>query len=316
VNLFTAPHGDAVDGVVGTLFGDRRVRLRTAAETLRAARRLPTVATTGRLRNRQSALRSAVAAAVDRRRQRLRGRLAAAGVGQTATTRRALVDEALARWPTLPGKALALANGSAADRVAELAVRRHPAAVRSVERRDRLRLALRTAGETGAGVPEPVVNRTATTLRHAGRAALREYAKHTAERAVNATADRVRSRIERRVGRSLASVPAGLPITPVPSSWYATSNLWIVRVRGTYARFSVRAKRGTPGRTLQYVRDGSTVRYDWDGDGTREALGRSKRVDLSVQTAVVVVVPPGGRGVGDTDGNADERSAGWNTTST
>lgn len=78
----------------------------------------------------------------------------------------------------------------------------------------------------------------------------------------------------------------------------------------------MRADRGLPGRELRYTRDGSRVRYDWDDDGTRELVGRSEPVDLQVRTAVVVVVPPGGRGVGDTDGNADERSAGWNTART
>lgn len=93
-------------------------------------------------------------------------------------------------------------------------------------------------------------------------------------------------------------------------------NVWIVNAHGSYARFTVRADRGLPGRSLRYVRDGSRVRYDWDGDGHRELVGRSRPVDLEVETAIVVVVPPGGQGVGDTDGNADERSAGWNTTPT
>jgi len=66
-----------------------------------------------------------------------------------------------------------------------------------------------------------------------------------------------------------------------------------------------------PGRALTYVRDGSPVRIDWNDDGDREHAGRADELSLSVRTAVVVVVPPGGQGVGDTDGNADERSEGW-----
>lgn len=316
LNVFTAPHGDAADTVVGALFGPRTVRLRTAVETLRAARGFPDAARTKELRTSRRQLRSRVAAAVERRRGRFRARLAAAGVGDSPRERRRLVTTALARWERLPARALALVNGSAADAVVRLARQRHPAAFEDVETRDRLRLALRAAGTTQEGIPEPAVNRTATTLTDAGSDALREYAKRAAARAINATAERVRSRVERRLGRSLARVPAGLPVTPVPASWYATTNLWLVEVRGAYARFSVRSRRGTPGKELRYVRDGSAVRFDWDGDGTREVVGRSSRVDLSVQTAVVVVVPPGGRGVGDTDGNADERSAGWNTAGT
>ncbi|WP_336361091.1 DUF7286 family protein [Haladaptatus sp. ZSTT2] len=45
--------------------------------------------------------------------------------------------------------------------------------------------------------------------------------------------------------------------------------------------------------------------------GEKERFGRAPRVSFSVETAVAVVVPPGGTGVGDIDGNADERSAGW-----
>jgi hypothetical protein len=73
----------------------------------------------------------------------------------------------------------------------------------------------------------------------------------------------------------------------------------------------VRTRDAGPGRALTYVRDGSAVRIDWDDDGDAEHAGRANEVSLSVRTAVVVVVPPGGQGVGDTDGNADERSGGW-----
>lgn len=316
LNVFTDPHGDVTDSVVGALFDARRARLRVAAHTLRAAQRLPPAATTGQVEAQRAELRSVLSTAVERRRTQLRRQLAAAGIGVTPADRRAIVSTALARWETVPSRALALTNGSAADRVAGVAARRHPDAVSGLEQRDQFRLSLRATASDGRGVPESAVNRTATAVQLAGQTVLSESAKEVAARAVNATAERARTKLERRVGRSLARVPAGLPVTPVPNSWYATTNLWIVSARGSYARFSVRANRDTPGRDLRYVRDGSTVRYDWDGDGTREVLGRSERVDLDVRTAIVVVVPPGGQGVGDTDGNADERSAGWNTTPT
>lgn len=62
---------------------------------------------------------------------------------------------------------------------------------------------------------------------------------------------------------------------------------------------------------LAYTRDGSVVRLDVDGDGHEERIGRAPRVSFEVRTAVAVAVPPAPRGVGDTDGVADERSPGW-----
>ncbi|WP_255150672.1 DUF7286 family protein [Halorarius halobius] len=316
LNVFTAPHGDIADSVVGSLFRSRRSRLRVAAETLRASRRLPDDAVTEKLRARRSELARRLDAAVASRRERLRRTLTEAGVGADRAARRTLVGDALDHWSTLPGRALALANGSAADRVADLAATRYPDALVGVEARDRLRLSLDAASRRGEGIPQRPVNETASAVRAVGRTVVGEMAKQAAGSAVNATAERARQAFRRRTGRSLARVPAGLPVTPVPAYWYATTNLWLVEARGAYARFTARVPRGTPGRGLRYVRDGRAVRYDWDGDGTRERVGTASRVDLQVHTAVVVVVPPGGRGVGDTDGNADERSAGWNAART
>jgi hypothetical protein len=104
---------------------------------------------------------------------------------------------------------------------------------------------------------------------------------------------------------------AGLPVAPVPGYWYLTANVWRVDVRGSWARFAVRTRRGGPGAPVTYVRDGSVARLDWDEDGEAERLGRDERVAFETATTVVVAVPPGGRGVGDVDGNADERSPGW-----
>jgi len=114
----------------------------------------------------------------------------------------------------------------------------------------------------------------------------------------------------------LSSVPSGLPVAPVPGYWYATLNVWDVSVRGAYERFTVRAPTGsaTPGDadgSVAYTRQNRTVTLDVDADGDPERLGRTTRVSFETGTVVVVVVPPGPPGVGDTDGNSDERSPGW-----
>jgi hypothetical protein len=303
LNLFTVPYADVADGVVAGLFAGDRVRLRSAARALRAANRLPANASDGQLATRRDRLRTAVRAALDRRRGALRERLARAGVGESEAARRRVVASALEPWETPAVRALAFANGTVAGAVTSVATDRYPNAVAGVEARDGLRLSLRAAATTGPGVREPAVNRSVAATKRAARG----VASRAADRATEAATDR----LEERLGRSVARVPAGLPVTPLPSQWYVTTNVWVVEARGAYDRFAVRSRESVPGAAPTYVRDGGTVGLDWDGDGTDERAGRAAEVDLSVETAVVVVVPPGGQGVGDTDGNADERSPGW-----
>lgn len=81
-----------------------------------------------------------------------------------------------------------------------------------------------------------------------------------------------------------------------------------------HPRFTVTAPGDAPdgaGGRVRYVRDGTNATVDVDGDGDPEVLGRSSRVSFRTWTVVAVVVPAGRSGVGDVDGNADERSAGW-----
>jgi hypothetical protein len=318
-NLFTAPHGDVADGVVGRLFGSESSRLRTVARTLQAADRVPPNASSEHLGENRRRLRGAVDSEVARIRRRMQDTLRREAVGEDADERREIVAAGLSSWPSTAGRALALANGSAADAVAAAAARRHPDAFSGPGSGEHLRLALRTTVHRAveeASVPQPAVNDTATTIRRRARRAVESRARDVVEAAANETAARAVDRLEWRMGRSVARVPSGLPVTPVPTHWYATTNVWDVAVRGEYARFTVRADRGPPGAQLSYTRGGSIVRYDWDGDGSRERLGRASRVDVDVRTAVAVVVPPGGQGVGDVDGDADERSAAWNDTRT
>jgi len=304
LNVFTTPHGDAADAVIGELTDPQRTDLRTAARTLRASRHLS---------GRDAALdrnRTALRREVERSNRRLRARIVAVlGAEQvgTARSRGEIVDTALARWPTPAARAVALTNGSAASAV--VAVASEQGAVETATERDRLRVALRaeldhTRGLASVRVPQLPVERTANATRAVGTELLRQTVDHGVDR----TADAARRRL---LGRTLGSVPAGLPVAPVPGYWYATANVWHVQVRGAYDRFVVRAARGGPRDPLAYARDGRPVRLDVDGDGERERLGRAARLTFETSTTVLVVVPPSGTGVGDTDGQADERSAGW-----
>ena len=95
----------------------------------------------------------------------------------------------------------------------------------------------------------------------------------------------------------------------MPGYWYATANVWYVDVGGTYERFVVRANRTDATAPTAYVREGRATRLEHGDESVR--LGRDERVSFRTETAVVVVVPTGPNGVGDTDGIPDERSPGW-----
>ncbi|MCU4801069.1 hypothetical protein OB920_11880 [Halobacteria archaeon HArc-gm2] len=306
VNVVTAPYDDVADTVVDEVIGSGgTVRLATAARTLRAANATLERRNASAVRERRDALRTEVADGNRYVRRGMRLTLAEQGVGDGDAERREIVAHGLSRWDTTAARALALSNGSASPAVAAAAADRESL---DETREDRLRLELErrteTALRTDAAKPESeAVNRSRTVTRDVATELTRRIAKNATERG-----------IQRVTNESFDKVPSGLPLAPPFTAWYATTNVWHVTVRGEYARFGIRADRGRPsepGSDLAYARDGGEVRLDVDDDGEKERLGRATRVDFDVSTTIVVVVPPGKSGVGDRDGNVDERSDGW-----
>lgn len=290
VNLFTVPYGDAADTVAsGAVGGD--VRLGTAARTLLAANRTDRPVT-----DRHRALGGAVRDSMRSVRAALRDRLRARTT-LNATARRAAVAAGVRRWGALPRRALAASNGSLAVAVEREARTRGADAPLLAER---LRHSLRQVRNGSARVPQERVAPVSARAREAVAAGLSDAGEEGVDRAR-----------ERWLDDAVRAVPAGLPVAPAPGFWYATVNVWHVRVRGGYASFAVVAPDGSAATPLRYVRDGGAATLDVDGDRAPERLGRSERLTFDVSTAVTVVVPAGPRGVGDVDGNADERSAGW-----
>jgi hypothetical protein len=298
VNLFAAPYGDAADAVTapGT---DRpsEVRLGTAARTLVASE--PVADDTVRESRRE--LERSVMASVDELRRRAR-RVVRNETRLTGSAADAAVAEAFGRWDGPGRRALAATNGTLAAVIAEAVDRR--ATTPRPGRADRLETRLDTA--------------VADTLRTPAATVAEDRVVETLTRVKDRAATRASEAATRRLARTrlnetLGAVPAGVPVAPVPGYWYATVNVWEVNVRGAYARFTVRTERGapTPGSAVRYVRDGSVVRLDVDGDGRPERLGRDERVDFRTRTVVAVAVPPYRSGVGDVDGNADERAGTW-----
>jgi hypothetical protein len=304
-NVFTLPTSDATNAVMAAIT-DERVPLQTAARTLRAANR---AGDNESLAENRSELRQAVNGSIEHVRGHLSESLTDTleGVEQEDTSA-TVVTTGLAQWDTVAGRALALSNGSAVEPVVRAADSRHDL---NETERDQLEIELRmelyaALDDSEAKVPRGLVNETSTRnrrLTHRAAAAM-----------VNQGLDAASDAALNRLGRRMNVVPAGMPVSLVPSQWYMTMNVWLIEVRGTYARFTVRTQRGTPASpdgSLSYVRDGSTVTIDYDGDGRAERFGRADRVNFSVGTTVVVVVPPGRGGVGDKNGDMDERSQGW-----
>ncbi|RLM59892.1 hypothetical protein DVK02_02090 [Halobellus sp. Atlit-31R] len=301
LNVFAVPYGEAADLVTRTLFGDSgRVSLHTAGQALVAADRTLAVHPDQTLRQRRNALRPKVARSMTHVRQRAI-RTLARETSLASGERTAAVRRAFGRWDGPGERAIAATDGSLARAVAAAAVTRASGGSVSTAREDRIRTALRvdlrrTATAADVRVRQSAVEGTVSATREIGR----ELATRTAERATQRG-------VERATNGTIGEVPAGLPILPTLSPWIATTNVWVVESRGAYGRFAVETESGS----TTYVRDGATVAFDVDGDGTDEHLGRSERIDFRVRTAAVVAVPSGKLGVGDTDGNVDERSVAW-----
>lgn len=337
VNVFTVPYGDVGDTLTGGLTGDSRsVSYRTAGralvstnETL-ASDRLDSAlddesenagsSNTGaesslsELRDRRETLRRALVERTARIDRQLRVRLAEAlteTLGEQVGRQRvrAIVATARDSYGGVGSTAVAATNGSYADRIALVAGQR--LGLSGVER-DRIALRLRVwlreqTATDRVSVPKTAVNETVSTRRQVVEYALSKGVTRASE----AGLARARKRL---AGEAFDAVLAGLPVAPVPGYWYATVNVWIVQVRGTYPSFAVTAHAGDRenASAIRYVRTDRNVTLDVDGDGTPETIGRNRAIRFQTHAVALAVVPAGRSGVGDIDGNADERSEGWN----
>ena len=308
-NLIAAPYGDVADAVVDAVLGENidTVDLEVAALTLASANRTLEHRDERELESRRDELQGHVQHSLDGVSVEL-ATVISERTSLTVTESRVAVHGALSRWDSVDERALAVTDGRAATVIATEVDGRTNLTVRE---RDHLTMELRlklytlTRSET-TRVHDSQVEETATITR--------TVASHYVESVIEEGANRtVESALDRWRGRHLVRVPAGLPLTPVPGFSYATANVWNVSAHGTYARFTISARTGTPNgpTTVSYHRDGSAVELDVFDDGEPVVLGYARRVSFEVTVPVIVVVPPGGAGVGDVDGTADERSEGW-----
>lgn len=310
-NWFTAPHGAVAESVVSAVLPDPpdSVGLGRAGQTLAGANRALDAATNGTLARQRDALQTAVRDGLTDARIAYGGVLASSSVSFSDRERRTATRRALARWPTAAARATAVANGSAARAVAAEA-----AAVAAADARQRDRLAARLRANADRVAAKGRVRVDTALVRDTAQAA-HAVVESAATAAIDATSASLTEAAARRAGvPDMGALPAGLPLAPVPGSWYATANAWSVGVRGSWATFTVRADGGSPigpGNGTAYVRTDEPVSFDVNGDGRPDRVGANERVSFRVEATVGVVVPPGPRGVGDTAGGATETSPGW-----
>nr|WP_256298772.1 hypothetical protein [Haloarchaeobius salinus] len=313
VNLFTVPYGEAADSVTRQVdegaSGDS-VALATGSPALSAMEHAGRVAENASARQRRERLRTAVGESLASVREQVAVDLA------TTTTLAypeadAAVAAALGRYPTEAERAEAVVNGSLAPQVAgEAATRLPPDGAVTARQRDELQVrattAVRDARQSEAArLPQGPVGDASRFLRDRQRSLV-------AAGAHSALQDGVEGYLNGSSDEEVPHTFTGVPLVPL-YSWVVTTNVWVVDVRGTYPRFTVRADRGTPGEPggFVYSRDGSPVAFDVDGDGDPERVGHADRVSFENSVAVVVAVPPGKQGVGDRNGVADEHTGAW-----
>ena len=311
VNAVTVPFADTGDAVAGWLATDTQTTtLGTAGRALAATNRtlaassLPADVDRTAVQADRTKLRQATSPGVDRVEHAVRD-LLERRLGVSQSEARETVTAASA-GRGVGVRAAAAANGSYATTVAATAGRRHDL---SPSARDelavRLRVELRAVVKKRVTVPADPVAAAVDGRRRFVDRVVTEAAAQGTERA----GERLRRRL---LPDAFETVLAGLPVAPVPGYWYATANLWYVAVRGEHPLFTVTARRpGSNHTRLRYTRRNATVRIDVDADGHEELLGRNRPIRFRTETVAVAVVPAGKNGVGDVDGNADERSSEW-----
>ena len=304
LNYVTVPYSDVASNVVERVLGSGdSVRIGSAGRVLLAADRSLAERDDPDLRADRDELADRIASArtsVDRE-------LVAALGGRTDLTRaerRAVVRSVAAEYGSEGSRAVAIDDGTYADRVAAEAA--ETAALSDGEEgalAARLRVALRDAtGRDAVRIPSRFVDGPTEAVRDHARGEFEDAVEDELRRGGEAAAERVVSDPNRTVG-------AGLPVAPVPGYWVATVNAWRVETRGEYPRFALSGDVGTPNRSFEYVREEGVVTVDVGDERVR--LGRTDPVRFETETVVVVAVPAGPPGVGDVDGTRDETSPGW-----
>ncbi|MPN34896.1 hypothetical protein SDC9_182390 [bioreactor metagenome] len=139
-----------------------------------------------------------------------------------------------------------------------------------------------------------------------------------ANETVNQYSGEVADKVTKRLERTMAAVPCGLPV--MPPHWIFTVNVWTYEVKGEYEVFTVidndnevipKPYFGHNGQ--KYVRKYSEI-YDpikTDEQGYSLKLGTNTPINFKFSGYAATVVGPSPKGVGDKEGGTSEQSVGY-----
>jgi len=139
--------------------------------------------------------------------------------------------------------------------------------------------------------------------------------KNLADETVDMYSGEVADRVTKRLDRTMAAVPCGLPV--LPPHWVFTVNVWTYEVVGRYQTFTVidndnevipKPYFGHKGQ--RYVREKSVIFHPFmkDNNGAALRLGTNAMIDFQFSGYATTIVGPGPKGVGDKTGGDDEKS--------
>ena len=142
---------------------------------------------------------------------------------------------------------------------------------------------------------------------------LKNMANETVDRYSGEVADKVTKRLD----RTMAAVPCGLPV--LPPHWIFTVNVWTYEVMGEYEVFTVvdndnevipKPYFGHEGQ--KYIRQDELISHPGNTqNGTFLRLGKNTPITFQMNGYSATVVGPGPKGVGDKIGGSLEESIGY-----
>lgn len=139
--------------------------------------------------------------------------------------------------------------------------------------------------------------------------------KNLSNETANKYSGEVANRVTKRLERTMAAVPCGLPV--MPPHWIFTVNVWTYEVIGRYKEFTVidndnevipKPYFGHKGQ--KYLREKSVIFHPFmkDNNGTALRLGTNTMINFQFSGYATTIVGPGPKGVGDKTGGDDEKS--------
>ncbi|MCC4771208.1 hypothetical protein FXV91_13860 [Methanosarcina sp. DH2] len=142
--------------------------------------------------------------------------------------------------------------------------------------------------------------------------------KNLADETVDRYSGEVADKVTKRLDRTMAAVPCGLPV--LPPHWIFTVNVWTYEVKGEYEMFTINdndneviPKPYFGHKGQMYVRKYSEI-YDpikTDEQGYNLKLGTNTPIKFKFSGYAATVVGPGVKGVGDKEGGISEQSVGY-----